>query len=242
MASRTNLKQLDRPDSRFYSRIGRETRSITDALTATMSKTVIAADPPAANQRPGTQSSARRNFLAKLSATTALAATASLPHMQLQAAAKPDFFTASKTRELSLLNIHTLEEIEIVYWEDGKYLDDAVLRLSHHLRDHRENETLMMDPNLLDTLWGVRMLTDPGMRFNVISGYRTPKTNEMLRKRSNGVAKFSLHMVGKAVDISSDEVPISKLKTAGLKLGIGGVGYYPKSRFVHLDTGPARSW
>jgi len=180
MVIRNNFKKSISPDS--------NSQSIGDGRISGL------LNAPAVENRESTpQSAARRNFLTRLSVTTAAAAAvATLPPMQLQAAEKNAFFADAKTRELSLLNIHTLEEIEIVYWEEGKYLDDAVLRLSHHLRDHRENETLMMDPNLLDTLWGVRMITDPKMRFNVISGYRTPKTNEMLRKRSNGVAKFSL--------------------------------------------------
>lgn len=145
-------------------------------------------------------------------------------------------------RSLSLRNIHTLEELEVTYWENGKYIDDAVLQLSHHMRDHRENETLLMDPALLDTLWKVREKVDPAMRFDVISGYRTPKTNAMLRQRSSSVAKFSYHMVGKAVDISTHQAPISALRDAGLAVRRGGVGYYPKSRFIHLDSGPVRSW
>jgi len=230
MASRISLEESKSQNG--------NSQSIGDAQTSGMIKSA-----PGNQQVSGPQSFPRRNFLATLSATAVATVSAtSLMPMRLQAAEKPEFFAQSQTRELSLRNIHTLEEIDVVYWEDGNYLDDAVLRLSHHLRDHRENETLLIDPQLLDTLWGVRMITDPTMRFNVISGYRTPKTNEMLRKRSNGVAKFSLHMVGKAVDISSNEIPISALRKAGLKLGIGGVGYYPKSRFVHLDTGPARSW
>lgn len=145
-------------------------------------------------------------------------------------------------RSLSLRNIHTLEELDITYWANGVYLDDAVLKLSHHMRDHRENETLLMDIALLDTLWKVRQHIDPTMRFDVISGYRTPKTNAMLRKRSSSVAKFSYHMVGRAVDISTHQAPISSLRDAGLAAKSGGVGYYPGSRFVHLDTGPVRSW
>jgi len=145
-------------------------------------------------------------------------------------------------RSLSLRNIHTLDEIEVTYWSDGKYIDDAVLRISHHMRDHRENETLLMDPNLLDFLWAVRQKVDPTMRFDVISGYRTPKTNAMLRKRSRNVAKFSYHMVGRAVDISTHQSSIAAVRDAGLAVKKGGVGYYPSSRFVHLDTGPLRHW
>ena len=110
------------------------------------------------------------------------------------------------------------------------------------MRDHRENETMLMDQPLMDILWQVQQAIDPDMQFDVISGYRTPKTNAMLRKRSNGVAKFSLHMVGRAVDISTHNAPLSKIRKAALELKAGGIGYYPGSRFVHLDTGPFRAW
>ena len=128
MASRINQKKIKSPDS--------NSQSIGDALTSGISKSVSAK-----NRISVPKSSARRKFLARLSATTAVAAATSLPQMQLHAAEKstlPAFFGESNQRELRLLNIHTLEEIEIVYWENGKYLDDAVLRLSHHLRESRK--------------------------------------------------------------------------------------------------------
>lgn len=182
----------------------------------------------------------RRRALGSLAIGTVAVMTAFDPLSQARAAgpaAKPP-----PERSLSLRNIHTMEELEITYWANGNYLDDAVLKLSHHMRDHRENETLIMDLSLLDTLWKVRERIDPNMRFDVISGYRTPKTNAMLRQRSRNVAKFSYHMVGRAVDISTHQAPISALRDAGLATKSGGVGYYPGSRFVHLDTGPVRNW
>lgn len=179
----------------------------------------------------------RRSVLGGLAMGAIAAMTAFEPVSQANAAVvnKPQ-------RSLSLRNIHTLEELEVTYWADGHYLDDAVLKLSHHMRDHRENETMLIDVALLDALWHVRQRIDPGMRFDVISGYRTPKTNAMLRKRSSSVAKFSYHMVGRAVDISTHQASISALRDAALAAKRGGVGYYPGSRFVHLDTGPVRSW
>lgn len=150
--------------------------------------------------------------------------------------------SAESDRSLQLYNAHTGENVDTVYWEDGEYLDDQVLRISHLLRDHRENETMMIDPALMDILWAVKMLVNERMRYNVISGYRTPKTNEMLRKNSPRVAKFSLHMVGKAVDIRGTEGKLEDIQKAGLKLAAGGVGIYPGAGFVHLDSGDIRSW
>ena len=184
---------------------------------------------------------ARRSVLGNIATLGAIATASTLSPATAVLAAAPAK-GAQPDRSLSLRNIHTLEELEVTYWSNGKYIDEAVLSLSHHMRDHRENETHIMDKALLDTLWKVRQQIDPSMRFDVISGYRTPKTNAMLRKRSSNVAKFSYHMVGKAVDISTHQAPISALRDAGLAAASGGVGYYPSSRFVHLDTGPVRSW
>lgn len=186
--------------------------------------------------------SSRRTVLGGLALGSMAAIAATLNPGTIKSAHAGSPVKAKPARSLSLRNVHTLEELDITYWENGEYIDDAVLQLSHHMRDHRENETLLMDPALLDTLWNVRQQIDPSMRLDVISGYRTPKTNAMLRQNSSNVAKFSYHMVGKAVDISTHQAPISALRDAGLAARRGGVGYYPRSRFVHLDTGPVRTW
>lgn len=197
----------------------------------------------------------RRSFLGGLGSLTTAVATAGTAAGLTGLAATPaaaspfvpeksalEKFSVQPDRVLSLRNIHTLEELEITYWAKGSYIDDAVLSISHHMRDHRENETLLMDPALLDLLWSVRQKIDPDMRFDIISGYRTPKTNAMLRKRSRNVAKFSYHMVGRAVDVSTHKVSMAAVRDAGLAVKKGGVGYYPSSRFVHFDTGPLRNW
>ncbi len=173
-------------------------------------------------------------------ATTASPVLATNSHRARAKGAKP--ITDTKPRSLKLRNIHTGERLNTTYWQDGEYIESAVLGISHLMRDHRENETMLMDQPLMDILWQVQQAIDPDMQFDVISGYRTPKTNAMLRKRSNGVAKFSLHMVGRAVDISTHSAPLSKIRKAALELKAGGIGYYPGSRFVHLDTGPFRAW
>jgi len=200
----------------------------------------------------------RREFLRTLSGATLAAATplslgllgpaasvasaASLDNVKTGKKIEHEIFNQATSRSLSLRNIHTLEKLDVIYWRDGQYLEDALLRISHHMRDHRENETLIMDRSLMDILWAVSQLTDDKIRFDVISGYRTPKTNAMLRKNSKNVAKFSYHMVGQAVDISAHSVAIDDLRKAGMALKAGGVGFYPGSRFIHLDTGPFRAW
>ncbi len=214
------------------------------------------------NQTPGVGknpvSNKRRQLLRALSGATVSAATplalgllgpavsvataASTENVNTGKRIDHEIFNEATSRSLSLRNIHTLEKLDVIYWRDGQYLQDALLRISHHMRDHRENETLIMDRSLMDILWAVGQLTDEKMRFDVISGYRTPKTNAMLRKSSKNVAKFSYHMVGQAVDISAHAVPIDDLRNAGMALKAGGVGFYPGSRFIHLDTGPFRAW
>jgi uncharacterized protein YcbK (DUF882 family) len=115
-------------------------------------------------------------------------------------------------------------------------------RINHILRDHRTGETRAMDPALMDLLSCVHRQLNCNAPFHIISGYRSPKTNTELRKRSSGVAKFSYHMLGQAIDIRLPECDTRKLRKVCLKLKKGGVGYYPRSDFVHLDTGTKRSW
>ncbi len=145
-------------------------------------------------------------------------------------------------RRLALLNLHTGEQIEVVYWRNGVYLPQALERINWLLRDFREDAAVPMDRNLLDLLYRLRVEIDSGDHYEVISGYRTPKTNAMLRARSDGVAKRSLHMLGKAVDIRRPGVALTELRQAALGMANGGVGHYPKSRFLHIDTGRVRFW
>lgn len=146
-------------------------------------------------------------------------------------------------REISLYNTHTGEwGRKITYWEDGQYLTDGMAELNHILRDHRANRAATMDPALYDLLHMVNHQLKPGEAFHVISGYRCPETNSKLRKGSKGVAKFSLHMQAKAIDIRLPGVRLNQLRQASINLRRGGVGYYPKSDFVHLDTGRVRFW
>lgn len=148
----------------------------------------------------------------------------------------------SAERELSFRHTHTNETLTIVYWRDGAYLPAALERINRFLRDFRTDEQTTMDPALLDLLHTIYERTGSEGQFEIISAYRSPKTNEMLRRKSNGVAKKSQHLLGKAIDVRLTDVPIRKLREVAYDLGRGGVGFYGKSRFVHLDTGRFRTW
>lgn len=144
---------------------------------------------------------------------------------------------------LRFKNLHTGDMVDVTYRENGRYLPDALAELNHVLRDHRTGDVYDMDPALFDILVDIAdAVGNPGSRFNIISGYRSPKTNAMLASNSGGVARKSLHMQGLAIDVSLDGTELGHLRDAGKALKRGGVGYYPKSGFVHLDTGRVRSW
>jgi uncharacterized protein YcbK (DUF882 family) len=145
-------------------------------------------------------------------------------------------------RWLKLHNIHTQEKLEAVYFEKGEYVPDAVQALDKVLRDYRTGDVYSMHPELFDTLSTLAEKTGTKSHFQVISGYRSPKTNAMLHERSGQVAKRSLHMDGKAMDVYLEDVALDRLRAAALDIGRGGVGYYPVSNFVHVDVGPVRRW
>ena len=145
-------------------------------------------------------------------------------------------------RALSFYNIYTQEELDIVYWFEGKYLPDALARINHILRDLRTGKVKDIDNSLLDLLYGIQKKLKSRDPFNVVSGYRTPKSNAILRKRRKGVAINSLHMYGKAVDINLPGYSLGALRRVAINLRHGGVGYYPYSKFVHLDVGEVRNW
>ena len=145
-------------------------------------------------------------------------------------------------RVLSLHNLHTGEKLTRTYWADGQYLAEPLAEINHLLRDFRTGETHPMDPHLMDVLHRLQHKVGSRQPFQIISGYRSPKTNAMLHTASNGVAKKSLHMQGKAIDIRLPGQDLAQLRMAALSLKAGGVGYYPKSNFVHVDTGRVRHW
>lgn len=145
-------------------------------------------------------------------------------------------------RTLGFHNIHTGERGQGSYWIDGSYQSQILTDFSHVLRDHRRNESAPMDKRLYDFLFKLKDSLNIEQEFNVISGYRSPKTNAMLASKSNGVAKKSYHMKGMAMDIAIPDVKLSDLREAAIELKLGGVGYYPRSGFIHVDTGPVRTW
>jgi len=150
----------------------------------------------------------------------------------------------AETRTLKVINLHTRESGEIAFKRDGRYLPDGLRKLNHILRDWRKNQTITMDPRLFDLIWSVYRKTGSHEYINVVCGYRSPGTNAMLRSRSRGVAKKSQHTLGKAMDFFIPGVPLAKLRAIGLKMQVGGVGYYPTSGspFVHMDVGSVRHW
>ncbi|MDN5927990.1 MAG: DUF882 domain-containing protein [Hyphomicrobiales bacterium] len=151
---------------------------------------------------------------------------------------------SAETRSLKLLNLHTREKAEIAFKRNGRYLPDGLHKINYILRDWRKNKSVSMDPRLLDLIWTVYQKTGSHEYINVVCGYRSPATNNMLRSRSRGVAKKSQHTLGKAMDFFIPGVPLAKLRAIGLKMEVGGVGYYPTSGspFVHMDVGGVRHW
>lgn len=145
-------------------------------------------------------------------------------------------------RSLSFFNTHTGERLGVCYFENDAYCPGAMKQLNHILRDHRTGAIEAMDPRLLDLLFTVNQRLGSGSPFHIISGYRSPQTNARLRKQSKGVATFSYHMLGRAIDIRLPGCDTRKLRQACLDLKLGGVGYYPRSDFVHVDTGAFRAW
>jgi uncharacterized protein YcbK (DUF882 family) len=148
------------------------------------------------------------------------------------------------TRTISLHHIHTDEDITITYRRDGRYDEEALKRLDRFLRDWRKDEDIHVDPRLFDVIWEVSREVGGDKAIHVVCGYRSPSTNAMLRRRSSGVARFSQHTLGKAMDFFIPGAPLEELRDAGLRLQRGGVGYYASSGspFVHLDVGSVRHW
>ncbi len=155
---------------------------------------------------------------------------------------QPLFGASAETRVLSFTHLHTGERLEAEYFAGGAYQLDAVSAINHLLRDFRTDDVHVIDQNLLDLLHGLSTVTGTRQPYQVISGYRSPATNRMLRQHSDGVAAHSLHMEGQAIDIRLADVPLGHLREAALSIRRGGVGYYPASNFVHVDTGRVRTW
>lgn len=147
-----------------------------------------------------------------------------------------------RKKSLKLFNTHTEESFSNVFWADGQFLQDALDDINRVLRDHRSNQIAQIDPNLLSLLEKVSMQVGSDNVLHVISGYRSPETNQLLAELGDGVAKHSLHLEGKAIDIRVPGRDLTSVRKAALRLRGGGVGFYPDTQFVHIDTGRVRSW
>jgi uncharacterized protein YcbK (DUF882 family) len=144
-------------------------------------------------------------------------------------------------RSLSFYHVHTGERLRAAYFEDGRYVPQALRAIDRLLRDFRAEKVHAIDPRLLDQLYALSLCF--GRRgFEVLSGYRSPQTNAMLRHTTEGVASHSLHLEGRAIDVRMEGFDTARLHRAALAMARGGVGFYPRSDFVHLDTGRVRTW
>lgn len=151
-------------------------------------------------------------------------------------------YPSMAARELQFYNVHTSESLTAVYWRDGTYIPEGLAQISYHLRDFRTGGIKPIDPTLLNFLYQVTNSIEFKEPINVISGYRTPATNAMLAARSDKVAPNSFHMRGQAIDIRLPGIVTTGVRDIALAISRGGVGYYPESDFIHLDTGPIRAW
>ncbi|MDB5580792.1 MAG: hypothetical protein JWR80_5968 [Bradyrhizobium sp.] len=160
------------------------------------------------------------------------------------AGAVQDATALNETRTLSFHHTHSDEDLTVTFKRDGRYDEEGLKQLNHFLRDWRSQEQTTMDRRLFDILWEVYRDVDAKQPIQIISSYRSPATNAMLRRRSSGVARFSQHMLGHAMDFFIPGVALEQVRAAGLRLQRGGVGFYPTSGspFVHLDTGSIRHW
>src|SRR5215217_7644651 len=155
-----------------------------------------------------------------------------------------DATALNETRTLSFHHTHSDEDLTVTFKRDGRYDEEALKKINHFLRDWRSQDQTTMDRHLFDILWEVYRDVDGKKPIQIISAYRSPATNSMLRRRSSGVARFSQHMLGHAMDFYIPDVALEQIRAAGLRLQRGGVGFYPTSGspFVHLDTGSVRHW
>jgi uncharacterized protein YcbK (DUF882 family) len=175
----------------------------------------------------------RRSFL---KSSVVLASAVGMP--ALAKAAQP----APAERTLRMYNTHTGESLRRVFWAEGQFIPDALKDINKLLRDHRNDKIAEMDPNLIVLLNDVSDKFGDNQVLHIISGYRSPESNAKLAAASNGVARHSMHMDGKAIDIRLPGKNLAQLHKAAMSMKAGGVGYYPDSQFVHMDTGRVRYW
>ena len=149
---------------------------------------------------------------------------------------------STEYKTLSFEHMHTGEKLRLTYFERGIYIADALHEINYLLRDFRTDETHPIDTALLDQLFDLKQILGFNKPFHIISGYRSPYTNAQLRKHSHGVAEHSFHLQGKAIDIRVEGIASRTIRNTALAMAQGGVGYYPRNNFVHLDSGRFRTW
>ena len=184
---------------------------------------------------------ARRQFLKQLAGAGSAAALMGSSQLSFAEQFKQDQKIAEE-RTLKLYNIHTGESLQATFWADGQFVDDEVQQIDLLMRDHRANQAMAMQRRLYEKLYHLQNLFGSKEPLYVVSAYRAPKTNADLRRHSGGVAEGSMHMQGKAIDIRIPGVSHRHLHKAAVAMRSGGVGYYPKSGFIHIDTGRRRHW
>ena len=183
----------------------------------------------------GSNGVTRRGILAAFAATAVTAAPVAANAFGIKRG-------AGDIRRIRMFSGRTGESIDTVYWIDGQYIPDAVAEVSYFMRDWRSNEVTSIDTRTLDIIAAAHRLLDVDSPYMMLSGYRCPKTNAMLRSRSSGVARNSLHMKGQAADLRLNGRSVSQIAKAAASCRAGGVGRYSKSNFVHMDCGDVRNW
>jgi uncharacterized protein YcbK (DUF882 family) len=158
------------------------------------------------------------------------------------AANGPRALAMSDERRLKFLHTHTREQLSITYFADGKFIGEALLDIDYLLRDFRTGDVCQIDAMLLHTLHDLNQATGGDGTFEVVSAYRSPATNASLQEHTEGVATNSMHLQGRAIDVRITGCDTARLRDAAIALQRGGVGYYPASDFIHLDTGRVRAW
>lgn len=178
----------------------------------------------------------RRGFL-KTVAGISLLTLSGIENLNAAVSSPP----AHKT--IALNHVHTGDKLKLTYFEQGDYIEDALQEINYLMRDYHTDAVHPIDPALLDQLYDLKLVLGINNKsFIVTSGYRSPRTNARLRKKHRGVAKHSLHMQGRAIDLHVDGLDTRKIRNAALGMHRGGVGYCRRSNFVHLDTGSFRTW
>ena len=194
----------------------------------------IAGSPEAAKQDGVASTMTRRGFIH--AGVTSFLAVALGPRLALAT-------KRGKPRRLRITNTHTLEQVDAVYYDGAELVPEALREIDFVLRDHRTGEICSMDSGVLDIVWSLSIAVKrPAGEFEIISGYRSPATNAMLRHMGRNVADRSLHCCGKAIDLRMPGLNTALLRNAALRLRRGGVGYYRQSDFIHVDTGRVRHW